>query len=125
MRFSDWRVNHETSPNPSFVRRGKINGRVAERLKATVLKTVVGESLPRVRIPALPHLEFGERVSESSCTRSDCGTNLTPLLCGVAKLVRLVILSFYGETNKNRLQQKMPVFINLSLFIKTGIIKVS
>ena len=30
------------------------NGRVAERFKAMVLKTIEGESLPRVRIPPLP-----------------------------------------------------------------------
>lgn len=33
-----------------------INGSVAERLKAAVLKTVVGLPLPEVRILSLPHI---------------------------------------------------------------------
>ena len=35
-------------------KRAQVDGRVAERFKAPVLKTGVGESLPWVRIPPLP-----------------------------------------------------------------------
>lgn len=39
---------------PQTPNRGRVSGKVAEWFKATVLKTVVGETLPWVRIPPFP-----------------------------------------------------------------------
>src|SRR3954451_12078956 len=45
-------------------------GRVAERTKATVLKTVRGESLSRVRIPVLPRCDDQHQVYERALVLS-------------------------------------------------------